>query len=79
MDELLNPETDERLVLYVCMIPVQYALVSIRGSAVDIASLRLDGEKVRELGTGLAKMLADRMFVTSVLKPLMTCWGCLYQ
>ena len=40
MDELLNPEKDERLVLYVhvCMIPVWYARGSIGGSAFDIAS-----------------------------------------
>ena len=45
MDELFNPETDERLVLYVCMIPVWHARGSIGGSAFIIASQRLDGEK----------------------------------
>ena len=46
IDELLNPET-ERLILGVCVIPVWNARGSIRttGSAFDIASLRLGGEK----------------------------------
>ena len=45
MDVLLNPKTDERLVLHVCMIPVEHARGSSGGSAFDIASQRLDGEK----------------------------------
>ena len=49
MNKLLNPETDERLVLYVCMIPVWYARGSIEGSAFDIALQRLQGyKKVQE-------------------------------
>ena len=61
MDELLNPEIDERLVPYIHMIPVWYAGGSIGVSAFDIAWQKLDGEKkVQEYWTGLAKMLAGR-------------------
>ena len=71
MNELPNPETDEPLVLYrlyVCMIHVWYARGSIRGSVFDIASQRLYGERKVQEYTGLGKMFAGRMFVTSVLK-----------
>ena len=40
MDELLNPETDERLVLYVCRTPVRHARGSIGGSALFLISNR---------------------------------------
>ena len=45
-EELLIPETDERhTVLYVCMIPCDTRVVQSGGSALDIASQRLDGKK----------------------------------
>ena len=62
MDELLNPEIDKRLVPHVCVIRVRFS----RGSAFDIAALRLDGKR-KFKSTRLAKMLAGRMFVTSGL------------
>ena len=46
---------------------VTYARGSIGGSAFDIASQRLDGKK-KFWSTGLAKMFAGRMFVTSDFK-----------
>ena len=78
MDELLNPETDERPVLYVCMIPVWYAHGSIGGSAFDIALQRLDGEKkVQEFWSRQNLCKPQEIFSRAAcLSPLVCMFGC---